>query len=96
MDGEVLGLISQCLSSEVGVQVLSQDPEKLRQRLLRTLQKLPERPSISLLTRHTAQGPALWLVKSEFMNGKKFDAEAAIARLRLLPHPCEGEEGDTG
>lgn len=66
--------------SEWGVKVPSSDPEKLRQSVERYMRTLPQRPAISLLTRHSPEGPALWLVRNEFMNGKKLDD----AKIRAL------------
>lgn len=78
---EVLSWISACLLSPVGVKVPSSDPEKLRQAVERAMRSLPERPPISLLTRKSPEASWLFLVRNEFMNGKKLDNAKAIERL---------------
>ena len=79
----MLSLIAQALAHPVGIRVPALDAEKVRQALMRTIQRLPDPPPpISILTRQTPRGNEVWLVRNEFMNGKKFDHVKAADRLR--------------
>lgn len=91
----MLSFIAQALVADIGIRIPCTDPESTRQALERIIKKtLPARPPLSILTRQTAVGPEVWLVKTEFMLGKKLDEEKVLAHFKRQPPGLAPDPGD--
>lgn len=80
----LISLIARAVSDPVGVRVPCHNPEQLRQAIEREFRGLPERPALSVLARRTSAGPEVWLLKTEFMDGKKLNEQRLRAKLDQL------------